>query len=139
MQDLIVGGVLLVHGLGHGGALGALIWIRFMPGTDTGGWLAARSWLFPSLATPTATAVASAFWILALIGFVLTALAFWGILLPGSVWRPMAVASALVSLFGVVLFFGTWPAFNTMAALGVNLAVLIGLLLLHWPPEPISV
>ena len=46
---LVIGGVLLLHGLGHGGAIGALIWIGRRPGTDTGGWRAARSWLFPSL------------------------------------------------------------------------------------------
>lgn len=133
MQSLIVGGVLLLHGLGHGGALGALIWIGLKPGTDTGGWLAARSWLFPSLAAPAATAVASAFWILALIGFVAAALAFWGVLLPEEAWRPVAVASAIVSIVGVVLFFGTWPVFNTVAALGVDVAVLW----LHWP-DPVS-
>jgi hypothetical protein len=138
MKNLIIGGILLVHGLGHGGALGALLWIRFMPGTETGGWLAARSWLFPSLATPNASIVASAFWVLALIGFVAAALSFWGILLPNDLWRPVAVVSAIVSLVGMMLFFGTWPAFNYMAALGVNIAVLVVVVLLHWAPDPIA-
>jgi len=40
---LIAAGVLLLHGLGHGGALGALAWIRLRPGTITGDWHAARS------------------------------------------------------------------------------------------------
>jgi hypothetical protein len=31
-------------------------------------------------------------------------------------------------------FIGTWPTFNTLAALGVNVAVLVALLGLHWPP-----
>lgn len=30
---------------------------------------------------------------------------------------------------------GTWPAFNTVAALGMNGAVLVAVLWLHWPPE----
>ena len=132
---LIVAVALLVHGLGHGGALGALMWIGARPGTDTGGWLAARSWLVPSLPASTATTVASSFWILSLIGFVVTALPFWGVLIPGQAWRPLAVASALVSTVGVVLFFGTWPMFNTLAALGVNVAVLVAVLSLNWPPE----
>jgi hypothetical protein len=138
MKNLIIGGVLLVHGLGHGGALGALLWIRFMPGSQTGGWLAARSWAFPSLATPDASMVASAFWILALIGFAAAALSFWGILLPDEVWRPVAAVSAVVSLVGMILFVGTWPAFNYVAALGVNIAVLVAVLLLHWGPDPIA-
>lgn len=118
-----------------GGALGALIWIRQRPGTDTGGWLAARSWLAPALAAPAAAAVASAFWVLALVGFVAAALSFWGVLLPMAVWRPVAVAAALVSLAGIALFLGTWPAFNTAAAMAMNVAVLVALLGFGWPPQ----
>ena len=132
---LIAAGVLLVHGLGHGGALGALAWIRLRPGRQHGDWLAARSWLVPSLPADTATTLASAFWIVSLIGFVIAAMSFWGVLVPGDVWRPLAVASALVSIAGIVLFFGTWPMFNTLAALGVNVAVLVAVLWLHWPPQ----
>lgn len=131
---IIIGGALLLHGLGHGGALGALIWIALRPGTDTGGWKAARSWLFPSLKAPAVTILAGVFWLLALIGFVAAALSFWGILLPGDVWRPAAVASAIVSILGIALYLGTWPVFNTLAALGMNVAVLVALLWLHWPP-----
>lgn len=132
---LIIVGALALHGLGHGGALGALVWIGARPGTDTGAWRAARSWLVPSLPAETATIVAGVFWILSLVGFVAAALAFWGVLLPGEAWRPLAVVSAIVSLLGIVLFMGTWPAFNTLAALGVNVVVLVALLGLRWPPE----
>ena len=132
---LIAAGVLLLHGLGHGGALGALAWIRLRPGTPTGDWLAARSWLVPSLPGDTAMTLASAFWIVSLTGFVVAALSFWGIVIPGSVWRPLAVAAALVSATGIVTFFGTWPMFNMLAALGVDVAVLVALLWLHWPPQ----
>jgi hypothetical protein len=132
---LLAAGVLLVHGLGHGGALAALVWIRLRPGTPTGDWLAARSWLVPSLPGDTATTIAGAFWIASLVGFVIAAMSFWGVVIPGSVWRPLAVASALVSIAGVVLFFGTWPTFYTLAALGVNVAVLVAVLWLHWPPQ----
>jgi hypothetical protein len=131
MVKLIIAGALLLHGLGHGGALGALIWIEARPGTDTGAWHAARSWLSTELPAGTAATVASAFWIVALIGFVATALGFWGIGLPGEAWRPLAVVSALVSMLGIVLFFGTWPMFNTLAALAMNVAVLG----MRWPPE----
>ena len=47
--------------------------------------------------------------------------------------RPLAVVSALVSMVGIVLFFGTWPMFNTLAALGVDVAVLVAILWLRWP------
>jgi uncharacterized integral membrane protein len=81
--------------------------------------------------------LASAFWIVALAGFVLAALSFWGILVPAGVWQPLGVGTALVSLAGIVLFLGTWPIFNTVAALGVNIAVLVAVLWLHWPPASV--
>ena len=132
---LFIAGALTVHGLGHGGALAALAWIRLRPGPNTGGWLAARSWLLPSLPADTVTTIACAFWVVSLGGFLAAALAFWGILVPNQVWRPLAVITAVVSLLGVVLFFGTWPMFNTLAALSVDVAVLVALLWLHWPPQ----
>ncbi len=132
---IVIAAALLLHGLGHGGALGALIWIGCSGGMDTGAWLPARSWLFPSLPAPTATTMASIFWILSLIGFVAASMSFWGFLVPGEAWRQLAVASAIVSALGIALFFGTWPTFNTLAALGMNIAVLVALLWLHWPPQ----
>jgi hypothetical protein len=129
----VAAGVLLLHGLGHGGALGALIWIAFRPGDESGGWRAARSWIVPTLPPEIATGVASAFWILSLVGFVSAALAFLGILLPVETWRAVAVGSAIVSLAGILFFLGTWPPFNTIAALLVNLAVLVTQLVLRWP------
>lgn len=130
-----IGGALLIHGLGHGGALGALAWIGRFGEKDTGGWHAARSWLFPSLDPRTATATASLFWIASMIGFVAASLSFWGVLVPAEAWRYLAVI-AFVSAIGILLFFGTWPTFNMLAALGMNIAVLIALLWLRWPPEP---
>jgi hypothetical protein len=79
--------------------------------------------------------VASVIWIASLIGFVAAALGFSGILVPGEAWRPLAGVAAVVSMVGIVLFIGTWPAFNTVAALGMNVAVLVALLGMRWPPE----
>lgn len=132
MTRILVAGVLLLHGLGHGGALGALAWIALRPGSNAGAWTAARSWLLPSLAPGTATLIASAFWIVALVGFVAAAAGFWFDL--GDWWRAVAVASAVVSTVGIVIFFGNWPMFNTIAALGVNVAVLVAILALNWLP-----
>jgi len=132
---IVIAAALLLHGLGHGGALGALIWIGRSGGMGTGAWLPARSWPFPSLPAPAATTIASIFWILSLIGFVAASMSFWGILVPGEAWRQLAVASTIVSVLGIALFFGTWPTFNTLAALAMNIAVLVALLWLHWPPQ----
>ena len=132
---LLVAATLTIHGLGHGGALGALLWLKFRPADNTGGWLAARSWLLASLPAPTATTLAGAFWILAMVGFVAAALSFGGMLLPGELWRALALGSSIVSLVGVTLFLGTWPIFNTVAAIAVNVAVLATQLWLRWPPQ----
>ena len=135
MLRWVVGGVLMLHGLGHGGALAALAWIHFRPGTETGAWLAARAWALPTLNADTAAVIASAFWVVAMVGFVVAALSVWGVLVPADWWRPVGVAAALVSMAGIVLFFGTWPMFNTLAALGVDVAVLVAVLWLQWPPQ----
>ena len=134
---LVAAGVLLLHGLGHGGALAALAWIRLRPGTPTGYWVAARSWLAPSLRADTATTLASVFWAVSLLGFVIAAMSFWGVVVPRGVWQLVAVASALVSMAGIACFFGTWPMFNTIAALAVNVAVLAAVLWLRWPPDAV--
>ena len=129
---ILIAGVLLVHGLGHIGALIALIAIG--RGVPSGKWRAARSWLFPSLSPSAARTIASIFWILSMIGFVAASMSFWGVLLPGEMWRPLALLFSVVSMLGILLFIGTWPAFNTLAALAVNIAVLVTQLWLHWPP-----
>lgn len=133
---IVVGGVILVHGIAHVGAIGALLWIRSGRPTATGSWSAARSWLAPGLSTDAATGIASTFWAVSLVGFVLAALAFWGILLPVDAWRPLGVVSALVSTTGIAFFAGTWPVFNTLAALVVDVCVLVAVLA-GWPPATV--
>ena len=82
MLKWVVGGVLMLHGLGHGGALAALAWIHFRPGTETGAWSASRAWALPTLTADTAAVIASAFWVVALVGFVVAALSVWGVFVP---------------------------------------------------------
>lgn len=95
-----------------------------------------RSWLAPGLAQNTANQLAIAIYAVALVGFVLTALAFWGIVLPVDWWRPLGVVAALVSTAGIVLFLGTWPVFNTVAALAINIGVIVAVLI-DWPPASV--
>jgi hypothetical protein len=61
---------------------------------------------------------------------------FWGIVLPVEWWQPLGVVSALVSGTGVILFLGTWAPFNTIAALAVDIAVLVAVVV-GWPPESV--
>ena len=130
---LLIAAVLLLHGLGYLGALAGTIWHR-TAGTQ-GPWLSDRSWLLPRLSARTAMIVAGVFWVLSAIGFVAATLSFWGVLLPAELWRQLVLYSSLVSGIGIILFLGTWPTFNTLAALAVNAAVLVTQLWAHWPPQ----
>jgi hypothetical protein len=132
---LIIAAVLFLHGIAHVGPIATYLWIKFRPQDPTGGWVAARSWLAPGLDQRAARVAATAFWALSMVGFVGAALAFWGLALPPTIWRQLAIASAIASATGIILFFGTWPMFNTIAALGVNALVLVTQLIAHWPPE----
>ena len=55
-------------------------------------------------------------------------LGYWGIALPVEAFPPIALCAAVVSGCGILLFLGTWQAFNTLAALGMNVAVLLAAL-----------
>jgi hypothetical protein len=127
-----VGGVLLLHGMAHAGAIGSLWWVG-SGRANAGGWTIARSWLVPSLTTQVATRLAVAFWVASLVGFVLAALAFLGIVLPMDAWPVLGTSSAVISTVGIVVFFGTWPMFNTLAAVVVNAGVLVAAFS-GWPP-----
>ena len=135
---LVIGGILFLHGIAHGGAIGALWWISARPGTDTGGWEAARMWATPGLGANVATAVAVGFWTSAIVAFVVAAFGFWGVIVPAEWWRPAAVIGAAISLVGIALFAGTWPIFNTLAAVAVNVGVLIAVFVLGWSARPVG-
>jgi hypothetical protein len=115
---ILIAGALFVHGVGH--TLGL-----FMP---------ARSWLMPNAGEPALRTLGRILWVLTAVGFILSCLGFLGVIVPSAWWRPLAVVFALVSLVGLGLFWGTWPAFNTIGALGMNVAILVTQLWLHWPP-----
>lgn len=115
---ILIAGALLGHGVGH--TLGL-----FMP---------VRSWLMPNAGEPVLRTVSRILWVLATAGFIISGLGFLGIVVPANWWRPFAVVFALVSLLGLGLFLGTWPAFNTIGALAMNVAVLVTQLWLRWPP-----
>ena len=115
--NILIAGALFVHGVGH----------------TLGFWMPARSWLFPHASEKTLRLLSSVFWVLAAIGFVAASLGFWGFLVPIEWWSMLAVASAFISLAGLIIFWGNWPTFNTIGALAMDIAVLVTQLWLHWP------
>jgi hypothetical protein len=137
---LLITAVLLLHGIAHLRASVALLIVA--AGQGTGRWIPVRSWLLPSLNPRTAALLAALFWIPSALGFLASAAAFWGLVVPGEFWRQLAVAAAVISTLGIILFSGIWPGapekrlstLDTVIALAVNLAVFVTLLWMGWPP-----
>jgi len=138
---VLIAGALLAHGIAHAVAVIALGAQSL--GGPTASRVSVRSWLFASLSLNTIAAVALPFWILSTFGFLAAAMSFWGILVPGDAWRQLAIAGAIVSILGIVLFSGIWPGslnqpssiLNTFVALVMNIVILDTQLWLHWPPQ----
>lgn len=137
---IIIAIVLLLHGLAHGRAL--LVLLAEVLGIPTSRSLPVRSWLFPSLGQRATNLIASLFWLLSTIGFIGASMSFWGILVPGELWRQLAIVSSIISTLGIAIFSGIWPGapdrrlstIDTVIALVVNAAILVALLWLQWPP-----
>jgi hypothetical protein len=138
IRDLIAAG-LLVDALAH--AIAAATLLRQSGRRSPPPRVPMRYWLYPSLAPGRTALIALPFWTVSAAGFALAALAFWGTAVPAAAWRTLAVASAAVSLSGIALFSGIWPGsasrrrstLKVLVALAANAAVLVSLLVLHWP------
>jgi hypothetical protein len=115
---ILIAGALFVHGIGH----------------SLGYWMPANSWLLKGLGVSALRAISSIFWALSIVGFLAACLGFWGILIPFTWWQPLAIGTSVFSLLGLILFIGSWPGFNTIGAIGMNIAILVTQLWLNWPP-----
>lgn len=129
---IIIAAVLFIHGIGH--FMGVMPALQLF---NVKGWNS-RSWLLTPLIGEAASRILSAvLFMMALVGFLASAMALLGWLVPHDWWRTLAIVSAVISLITVVLF---WNAFvslipNKVGALGVDVAVLVCLLVLNWPAE----
>jgi hypothetical protein len=123
--------VFFIHGIGHIMCIMPALGLNVSPTWNS------ESWLLTGLIGQGATnVVAIIIWLAATVGFLLAALALLGWGVPHAWWRPLAVVSAVISLIGILLFWNAFAAsFNKVGAITVDLAVLIGLLVLHWPAE----
>lgn len=115
--QILIAGALFVHGIGH----------------TLGFWKPDNSVSFLNIPAPTLRLVAGILWALIALGFVASAMSFYGILVPASWWRPLAAVFAVISLVGLITFGRAWPIFNFIGASVLNIVVLAALLWLHWP------
>jgi len=117
--------VLVFHGVGH---------VLFLaPALRLAGWAdqTGGSWLLgPAMGDGIAHGVGAVVWAASAILFVGAAS---GLLLTQEWWRPLVVAGAVVSLIGIVAFWGGIAPSSAIAALVVDVIVLASLLVARWP------
>ncbi|HEX2883013.1 MAG TPA: hypothetical protein VHQ42_00420 [Candidatus Limnocylindria bacterium] len=133
MLKLIIALVLAAHGIGH--SMGLLQ--VFKVATVSPSWNG-DSWLLTGPVGPTGTHVVGVVvWSLAIAGFVALAAVVVG-WLPEAWFAPVAIASSVVSLLGIVLFPAAFPVFSTIGAFAVNVAVLAAVLWFDWVPSDLA-
>lgn len=130
MLKIVVALILLGHGLGH--SMGPLQ--AFKVAAVNPAWNG-DSWILSGVAGPTVTQlVGVVVWTAALVGFVALAGVVVG-WLPITWWPPVAIASAVASMVGLMLFPAAFPPLSTVGALAVNVAVLVAVLWADWSPS----
>jgi hypothetical protein len=127
LVKVVVAGILGAHGVGHVlGWLPALGLARFA-GTSGGSWLVGGA-----LGDGGSRIVAVGLFAVPTVGFLAAAA---GLLLGQAWWRPVAVASAGVSLAATAVFPHAFPAGSTVGSIAVNLLVLYGVVIAGWGAE----
>lgn len=133
MLKIVIALVLLAHGIGHSMGL-----LQVFKVTTVNPQWQGDSWLLTGIAgTPATQAIGVSLWTLAIVGFALLA----GVVVgwtPAAWWQPLAIGSAVVSLVGLLFFPVAFPAFSTLGALVVDIAVLASVLWFHWAPSDLA-
>jgi hypothetical protein len=133
MLKIVVGLVLLAHGIGHSMGLLQI----FKVATISPEW-SGDSWLLSDIAGPSATqAIGAVLWTAALVGFVALAGVVFG-WLPETWWSTLAIGASAVSLAGLLLFPTAFPTFSSIGAFAVDVAVLAAVLWFHWVPSDLA-
>lgn len=133
MLKIIIGVVLIAHGIGH--SMGLLQ--VFKVATVNPAWHG-DSWLLSGVAGPTAAqAVGTVLWTLAIAGFLALGAVVFG-WLPEAWWAPLAIGASAASLAGLVLFPVAFPTFSSIGALVVNVGVLAAVFWYHWVPSDLA-
>ena len=133
MIKVVIAVVLLAHGIGH--SLGLLQMLDVA--TVNPGWRG-DSWALTGVIGEGATQLVGAtLWILAIVGFAVLAAIVVG-WLPETWFKPLAVASAIISLAGVALFPMAFPLTSTVGAVLVDVALLVAATWFSWLPSELA-
>jgi hypothetical protein len=130
---VVIALVLLGHGIGHSiGLLQVFKMATINPSFHGDSWI-----LTGVVGTTLTQIVGVVLWVIAMAGFAALAAVVMG-WLPMAWWSPLAIASAVVSLVGIVLFPTAFPPFSTLGALAVDVAVIVAVLWSHWSPVDLA-
>lgn len=121
MLRIILSLIIAAHGIGH-----SLFLIPLLGVAEWG--QSTRSWLITG--TNEARVIGGILWLVAMIGFGLSAYGLWN---QQEWWRNGAIIASVVSTLGLILFWATPVSSPVISALIFNLLVLGALLLLHFP------
>lgn len=135
MLKLLIGVVLLAHGIGH--VLGLFPVFGYAPTSPLPKWTG-ESWLLPSAQPGLHHLVGGALWTLAFVGFILLAAIVFG-WLAEAWWQPLAIAAAAASMLALAVFPAGFPsAVNLIGAAVVDLVVLVAAVWYEWVPSQLS-
>jgi hypothetical protein len=133
MLKIVIALVLLGHGIGHSIGLMQI----FKVATVNPEWHG-DSWLLTGPAGTTVTQlIGVVLWTVSIVGFTALAATVVG-WLPAAWFTPMAIASSIVSLAGLLFFPIAFPTFSSIGALVVDVAVLVAAVWYHWLPSDMS-
>ena len=131
---ILIAVVLIAHGIGHTSGLFPVFgWAKSEVWTG-------RSWVLdPVLGESLSRWLGVLIWLLATLGFISAGLGLLGYIVPQSSWRVLALASSVISLVGILLYWNGFPNLGSKAsALVVDVATLIALLWARWPTPEIA-
>lgn len=119
---VLLGVLVGAHGIGH---------ILFlMPLVSSTNWgQSAQSWLLGEGGLAKIGGIV--IWLVAMLGFLAAA---FGIFREAAWWQSVAIAFAVISTVGLVLFWNKPATSPAISALVFNLLILISLFIFHWSP-----
>jgi hypothetical protein len=128
---IIIAIVLIAHGIGHSLGILPAIGMKLTEAHSSDSWLLTRL-----LGSTISRVLALILFLGALIGFIGAGLGLFDWLVPSDLWQQLSVWASIISLVGLAIFPNAFPAIfpNLVGAVGLDIAVLVAVLWLKWPP-----